>query len=177
MVALGVHASKEQDISMDTNASILSHKMRTRLFDVLVDERGICESEFEVALGEFEKYFQLAMLSEGSFLPTSKLIDEVWHQCIIETADYKQMCERVAPGKFLHHTGITFDSYAGDRSTEELVNEDLSWLASYCESFGGFTDSAVQHWPIANHFVKIHGWSVGELNEFGFDLARKFAQA
>lgn len=156
--------------------SILSTHLKTHLRKKFVEDRGWVANVFEEATAEFEKFFALAIQNEGTFLPTTLMIDEVWHECIIETREYAELCESVSPGKFLHHSGIRYDDYALQKSNDDLLSEDLSWLASYCMSFGGFTDATIRYWPFANHLLEKNGWTVAEVNKFGFELVQTFQE-
>lgn len=150
--------------------NLVSPDLYKHLVNKFVGEKHWHEDYFRLALGEFEKFFRLALLSEGSFLPTTRHVDEIWHACILETLEYATLCESVAPGKFLHHSGITYCDYAKDKSAEDLLSEDLSWLASYVANFGGYTLETVEFWPFASHMIRTHSWNVSELNEFALEM-------
>lgn len=102
---------------------------------------------------ELVKYLVLASETETLFFPGSKLLDDVWHALITETRIYQEICERVCPGKFLHHTGEPLESYEHRRTPEKIREEQISWLVSYVSAFGDFTSEAVEHLPLAKFLM------------------------
>ncbi|NJM10394.1 MAG: hypothetical protein HC883_05960 [Bdellovibrionaceae bacterium] len=51
-------------------------------------------------------------------------MDDLWHALVIETIDYKKLCERLRPGAFVHHSGIPFDEYTSGLSTEKFTKSN-----------------------------------------------------
>lgn len=151
---------------------VVSQQMHQHLFKKFVCDRGWSEKFFATTLQEFSKFFCLAAESNGSFLPTTEAIDEIWHAYVLETEEYQELCERVTPDQFLHHRSLTYKDYASNRSSEELLSEDLSWLASYVANFGGHTSESLEYWPFAKHLSERQNWAIGDLNRFAKELLK-----
>jgi len=127
----------------------------------------------DLLVEEFLKFLIIACHSDGIFLPCSREIDTVWHTFIIETREYRELCNRIKPGRFLDHRGIEFKDYIVGKSKEEIVEESLSVLASYKKNFGDFSQSAVKHWAVAEYIVGEFKLDVAGLNSFLSELLSK----
>jgi len=125
----------------------------------------------DIAITEFERFATLSLNSQGIFFPCTQLVDDVWHAAILETMDYFEFCNNIAPGKFLHHTGIEHHQYMLGRTVTQQDEEDLSVLVSYVTNFGPFTAASVSLWVIADQLLKSQGWTLAQLNAFLAGLA------
>lgn len=118
--------------------------------------------ELETQVIECLKY--LYLLSKypnrflGNFLPVEQLLDEIWHYLIIQTDEYKTLCESKLPGKFfIHHRSLPFEEYQQQHSSqqnlsrESIIKEFLSWIPSYCQEFGSFSNNAIPFWTITRY--------------------------
>ncbi|PZV12858.1 MAG: hypothetical protein DCF20_16905 [Pseudanabaena sp.] len=61
----------------------------------------LINSEPETAIREYKRFIELMLLGERSLTPC-KLVDEIWHQHILDSKSYFLFCYRVA-GRYLHH--------------------------------------------------------------------------
>lgn len=119
----------------------------------------------EIALGEFVKFAILASYFGNIFVPCTRDIDQIWHKFILETKDYFSFCERIRPGNFLHHSGVTYDNYCEMKPARQVVEEDISVLASYRQNFGPFTEKTIGYWHFGNELRLRHGMTLDEFNE------------
>lgn len=133
---------------------------------------------FLTALTETVRFLFLGAYSPQTlFFPGDKLIDDLWHSLIIETADYRRLCDRIRPGYFMNHSGILYTDYAKSKSPTELHEEQLSWLVSYVDNFGPITESAFPHLLLAKEISERLGLSRAQLNEFAVRIAAEVKKA
>lgn len=99
--------------------------------------------ELHDTLRELARYFYLcAQGPESLFFSGNKLMDDLWHALIIETRSYRELCERLKPGCFIDHSGVTFEDYLVESSPEKIHEEQCSWLTSYVANFGEIDEAA-----------------------------------
>ncbi|WP_405640880.1 hypothetical protein [Streptomyces uncialis] len=85
----------------------------------------------------------------GLFLPVEQHIDEIWHYLILQTREYRALCEERLPGKVLiEHRSIGYEEYQQEPGRERTIEEALRWIPLYCQEFGPFEEDAVPHWTI-----------------------------
>src|SRR3989344_4649340 len=63
---------------------------------------GWTEKETEVAIKLYRRFLALAVKHPKAKLIPSKLVDEVWHQHVLDTQQYPKDCNRVF-GEYMHH--------------------------------------------------------------------------
>jgi hypothetical protein len=125
------------------------------------------EHEVYIALREFIRYLFLTANSDTSvFFPGTKLMDDVWHSFIVETAEYKVLCSKLRPGHFLEHSGMKFEEYSSLRSPENLNEEQLSWLVSYVDNFGPIDEAAYAQLVLAQNLASRLNFEREKLNQF-----------
>ncbi|MEV4739647.1 hypothetical protein [Streptomyces sp. NPDC049555] len=87
----------------------------------------------------------------GLFLPVEQEIDEIWHYLILQTREYRELCEKRLPGRFLiHHRSVAYETHTGtgDGDREQAIEEALRWIPLYCAEFGPFDEGALPHWTV-----------------------------
>lgn len=119
----------------------------------------------ETALEEFLKFAILASYFGNIFIPCTRDIDQIWHKFILETRDYFAFCDRIKPGNYLHHSGVTYDDYCEMKPGEKVIEEDVSVLASYWQNFGPFTEKTIGYWHFGNVLRLRHGMTIDDFNE------------
>ncbi|GAA3487690.1 hypothetical protein GCM10018987_17690 [Streptomyces cremeus] len=105
----------------------------------------------------------------GLFLPVEQDIDEIWHFLILQTREYRELCEQRLPGgHFIHHRSISYDAY---RTTEPATpqrtaaaEEALRWIPFYRQTFGGYDEEALPHWTVVRFLHQELGLSLEEIN-------------
>lgn len=124
----------------------------------------------DLAIGcrELARYLLLCAHAPATvFFPGSLLIDEIWHVCIAETEEYRALCERLRPGCFVDHNGITFDDYRLEKDPQAILQEQLSTLVSYVANFGEIDQAAFSVLNLARYFSKLIGTSdCNQLNQY-----------
>lgn len=121
--------------------------------------------EVSCALEEVIRYLQLSAASPSSvFFPGDKLTDDLWHALIVETAEYRELCDKIRPGCFINHSGMIYEDYLLRKSPAELHEEQMSWLASYVGNFGHITPASFRHLKLAQSLCERMSVDLGRLN-------------
>lgn len=127
----------------------------------------IPHKKLETAARELLRSLYLAAYAPGSiFLPGNALMDDLWHSLILETAEYRDLCDRLRPGSFMHHKGISFSDYVGSRTAESMQEEECSWLASYVSNFGPIAEDSFEVLQTAQSLASRMNSNLAQLNEF-----------
>jgi hypothetical protein len=117
------------------------------------ERTGHAVEEVEQQVIECLRYLYLvsahpAQLS-GLFLPVEQSIDEIWHYLILQTREYRVLCEERLPGGFfIEHRSVSYNEYGQAPSRETLIEQSLRWLPLYREAFGAFSETASRHWTM-----------------------------
>lgn len=101
----------------------------------------------------------------GLFLPVEQAIDEVWHYLILQTREYRELCEERLPGGFfIHHRSLPYEDYQqGQPGREEALEEALRWLPLYRGEFGPFDEEALPHWTMVRFLHQQMGLSLDDI--------------
>ncbi|MGW2231400.1 hypothetical protein [Streptomyces formicae] len=100
----------------------------------------------------------------GLFLPVEQDIDEIWHYLILQTREYRELCEQRLPGgHFIHHRSISYDAYQADPGRETAAEEALRWIPLYTAAFGPFDADALPHWTVVRFLHDQLGLSLAEI--------------
>jgi len=67
----------------------------------VAEARELLEADSLLAVEEYRRFIGL-LISEAGPLTPSKLLDEFWHQHVLDSRNYASFCSRTA-GRFLHH--------------------------------------------------------------------------
>ncbi|GGP43868.1 glycine-rich domain-containing protein [Streptomyces sindenensis] len=85
----------------------------------------------------------------GLFLPVEQDIDEIWHYLILQTREYRALCEERLPGRFfINHRSIAYENYQEGPGREQALEEALRWIPLYRQEFGPFDEGALPHWTM-----------------------------
>lgn len=87
--------------------SPINQKLRT------VDENFWTNENLQIAEGLYKKFLTLRLLDKDAILVPTEVIDEYWHQHILDTRKYQADCNQLFGG-MLHH-----DPYFGLKDEEE----------------------------------------------------------
>ncbi|ARZ66280.1 hypothetical protein M1P56_20260 [Streptomyces sp. HU2014] len=101
----------------------------------------------------------------GLFLPVEQEIDEIWHYLILQTREYRELCEERLPGGFfIHHRSIGYEDYQQEPGREQAIEEALRWIPLYCGAFGPFDEGALPHWTIVRFLHERMSMSLEEIS-------------
>ncbi|MFD4631570.1 hypothetical protein ACFVYR_26085 [Streptomyces sp. NPDC058284] len=85
----------------------------------------------------------------GLFLPVEQEIDEIWHYLILQTREYRELCEQRLPGgRFIHHRSVSYGDYQQAPGRATAAEEALRWLPLYTAAFGPYDEDALPHWTV-----------------------------
>ena len=121
------------------------------------------EEVLYLRLSELLKYLSLAHNTLID-VPVSHEIDDLWHFWILQTRQYQELMAKLPSGAFMHHSSKDYPK-AVSFQEEEVIEQQLSFLASYLENFGPFNEQTVVYWPMAQQLCGSLG-SLEALNEF-----------
>lgn len=107
----------------------------------------------------------------GLFLPVEQAIDEIWHYLILQTREYRELCEERLPGRFfIHHRSLPYEEYQETQpGREQALEEALRWLPLYSEEFGPFDEGALPHWTMVRFLHQHVGLSLDAIAALGAD--------
>lgn len=97
--------NQNETISVSLKNKIEAYDM-SFVFDKLVRDRKVAKSDIKVLEKEFKRFVLLAGLGIFPIAMISPLVDEVWHQFILFTKQYRDFCYDTI-GFFLEHTPDT----------------------------------------------------------------------
>jgi hypothetical protein len=126
------------------------------------------------ATGEVVKFLILGTNKKGSlFFPGNKLVDDIWHSLIIETANYREICRRLNNDEILDHTGIHYDDYSKNKTSIEMHEEQFSWLANYVYNFGSISKVSYELLPLVQYLCKSLNLDLDGINKFSEILIKE----
>ncbi|BDM68998.1 hypothetical protein HEK616_24850 [Streptomyces nigrescens] len=100
----------------------------------------------------------------GLFLPVEQDIDEIWHYLILQTREYRALCEQRLPGRyFIEHRSIAYEDYQQEPGREQVLEEALRWIPLYCAEFGPFDEGALPHWTIVRFLHEQLGMPLADI--------------
>ncbi|WP_152442572.1 hypothetical protein [Nocardiopsis kunsanensis] len=121
-----------------------------------------------VQIEECMRFLYLASKNGGSkFMPLTQESDDVWHELILQTVFYAELCDRLPGNKFLHHTSLAFKDYAGEIGVEKSIGELLSWIPDYVQTFGRFTEESARCWSFCLYLMNEMGLDLESINTAG----------
>ncbi len=129
--------------------------------------------EMYLLLRELIRYLYLVSVSNHQlFFPGCKKMDAIWHALILETEKYQKFCDRIAKGKFFHHSGILYVDYISQQSRLECHGERLNWMTSYIFNFGAMEPESLEVLPRASELMQSVGGNLNRLNSFFFNMIK-----
>ncbi|GAB2872006.1 hypothetical protein GCM10027093_04540 [Paraburkholderia jirisanensis] len=104
----------------------------------------------------------------GLFLPVEQSIDDVWHYLILQTREYRALCEEGLPGRiFIEHRSLPYAEYQQEPRREHLIEEALRWLPLYRDTFGAFDEHGLPYWTMARFLRDQIGLSNAQIAALG----------
>ncbi|HEY0448761.1 hypothetical protein [Actinophytocola sp.] len=130
-------------------------------------------AELRIQTEECLKFLIIASETDPLFIPMTREVDEVWHELILQTHFYAELCRRLPGGRFIHHQSLELADYAAgghqpgepDKSDKpDLLGELMFWLPAYVSRFGEFTPERARYWSVTQYLHDIHGISLDAVN-------------
>jgi len=157
------------DLPESAMSDLLTERMRNVLSEKLSDRTA---AELKLQIDECLKFLAITSVMQENFFPLSKEVDEVWHELISETREYRRLCDQLPGRRFLHHSATTLAEYAQQRDTRTVVRQLLNWIPNYVNQFGDFTEEGAKHWTICQFLRNEMGISLDDINRIGRSSAR-----
>ncbi|MDQ3787965.1 MAG: hypothetical protein M3422_12050 [Actinomycetota bacterium] len=120
--------------------------------------------DLRVQTEECLKFLTIASEGEPLFIPMTREVDEVWHELILQTYFYGELCERLPGGRFIHHQSIELAEYVAGPANPNLLDELLFWLPAYVSRFGDFEPERARYWSVVQYLRDVHGVSLDAVN-------------
>ena len=95
--------------------------------------KGYSESELDLREGEYRKFLALHLANAGVDIVPCKLVDEFWHQHILDTRAYHEDCDAIF-GEYLHH--FPYFGMRGEDDAQALQDAYADTLGRYRTAFG-----------------------------------------
>jgi hypothetical protein len=101
-------------------------------------------------------------------VPLNDEVDDIWHELILQTRFYAELCEALPGGQFIHHESLPLSGYITQHSGDsQVVREVMSWIPDYVQTFGPFAPDAVQYWTPCRFLTEKHGMNLDQINMMG----------
>jgi hypothetical protein len=150
----------------------VGHYLPDNVYAVLARRLGDRSAdELLVQTEECLKFLIITSESVPQFIPMTREVDEVWHELILQTYFYAQLCEGLPGHRFIHHQTLEIAEYAASDTKRDLVSELVSWIPAYVSRFGPFTPERARYWSVVQYFHDKHGISLETLNSVGVGAA------
>ncbi len=122
-------------------------------------------SIFESRYQELLKFLYLRSKYGKGFIPVTYEIDAMWHEFILQTEAYYDLCMALPGNHFIHHNSVALNEYADQRSHTEIINDLLDWIPYYVETFGPFVEKSAQYWMIVTFLQEEMSLSLDDINK------------
>ncbi|MBT2382872.1 hypothetical protein [Streptomyces sp. ISL-11] len=155
-------------VSADDLTSLLGDRLHTEVVGHFTDSTDADAAYVERQVLECLRYLYLISRHReqlgGLFLPVEQDIDEIWHYLILQTREYRELCEERLPGGFfIHHRSIGYEDYQREPGREQAIEEALRWIPLYRAAFGPFDEGALPHWTIVRFLHERMSMSLGDI--------------
>src|SRR3954453_22454744 len=94
---------------------------------------GLSHDYIELMEGEYRKFLALQLLYPDADIVPCKIVDEMWHRHILDTAAYREDCDAIF-GRFLDH--FPYFGMRGEADAQALHDAYADTIERYCDAFG-----------------------------------------
>lgn len=124
--------------------------------------------DLRLQTGEALKYLYLiSAKGTSAFIPVVESVDQVWHELILQTKFYFELCSRLPGRNYIHHQTVPYSGYSRERDLATRRKEIVWWIPAYVSTFGDFTEEAAKVWAVCNFIEERLGLSLAQINEVG----------
>ncbi|MEV4313815.1 hypothetical protein [Actinocrispum sp. NPDC049592] len=113
------------------------------------------------------KFLIIASECVPMFIPLTREADEVWHELILQTHFYAELCRALPGGAFIHHQTVEIEDYAAGPANPNLFDEYMFWIPAYISRFGDFTEERARYWNVVRYLRDKHGLTLAAINAAG----------
>lgn len=119
--------------ALDRLAGVLDlSNVRMKLADPQ-EGKGYSAEQLDLMEGEYRKFLALHIAYPDTDIVPCKLVDEIWHQHILDTRAYHADCEAIF-GSYLHH--FPYFGMRGDDDAKALSDAYADTITWYRDGFG-----------------------------------------
>lgn len=127
-----------------------------------------------IKIEEFLKFMYIVSSKGAGFIPLSKEIDEIWHEYILQTQEYHNLCMSLPGNAYIHHQTGSLDAYVEKHGREATIRNMVAWLPCYFHFFGKFTEHTAGYWTLVHFLMKELCFSLEEINFLTENEAKKY---
>ena len=113
-----------------------------------------------------------ANADQNFFFPGDQFLDEIWHELIVETKFYRELCEKFRSGSFVDHTAMPLTEYLDSITADQAKREQLAWLILYVDLFGPIDQPAFAILPMARGLANLMGLGLEDLNSLASTFSK-----
>lgn len=112
--------------------------------------KGWSEEELDLAEAEYRKFLALHLMHPEADIVPCHLVDDIWHQHILDTIAYREDCDAIF-GRFLDH--FPYFGMRGDDDAQALYDAYEDTLLKYEDAFGAPPEGT---WRVADAKARCH---------------------
>jgi hypothetical protein len=132
MTASTLDAPSATDALSELDALLDLSNVRMKLVDS--DEGpGLSSAQVDLMEAEYRKFLALQIMYPDSDIVPCKIVDEMWHRHILDTAAYREDCDAIF-GRFLDH--FPYFGMRGEEDAQALHDAYAETLDRYRDAFG-----------------------------------------
>jgi hypothetical protein len=94
---------------------------------------GLSDRQLDLAEREYRRFLALHVAYPDADIVPCKLVDEIWHQHILDTRAYHEDCDAIF-GSYLHH--FPYFGMRGEDDARALTGAYIDTLDRYRQAFG-----------------------------------------
>ena len=114
------------------DAALDLSKVRMKLADP-EEGKGYSTDELELLEQEYRRFLALHLMFPDEDIVPCKIVDEIWHQHILDTAAYREDCDRIF-GRFLDH--FPYFGMRDEADAQALQDAYAETIERYRAAFG-----------------------------------------
>jgi len=101
--------------------------------------KGYSGEHLDLLEGEYRKFLALHLMHPDADIVPCKIVDEMWHQHILDTAAYRVDCDAIF-GRFLDH--FPYFGMRDEQDAQDLMDAYDATLERYQAAFGPLPDGS-----------------------------------
>lgn len=157
------------NISHENLKEFIGNELYNETLEYTLGKTGLGKAEAEQQVIECLRFLYLISAFPqplgGLFLPVEQAIDEVWHFLILQTREYRMLCEQKLPGRFfIEHRSMPYEQYGQEPGREQMAEEALRWLPLYRATFGEFDENSAPWWTMVRFLREQMDMSLEQIN-------------
>ena len=95
--------------------------------------KGYSEAHLDLLEAEYRKFLALRLSMPGANIVPCKIVDEMWHQHILDTIAYRSDCDAIF-GRYMDH--FPYFGMRGPEDAQDLADAYEETIGCYREAFG-----------------------------------------